>query len=59
MKNPVDDSDIVLQKITADIPKIWITLIDKFCKKSFISRRKWIIDAMHEKLKRDGLLKEE
>lgn len=56
MKNPVEYSDIKLQKITIDAPKGWISVIDKFCKISFIPRRKWLLDAIHEKLERDKLL---
>jgi hypothetical protein len=56
MKNPVTGSDIELQKITADVPKGWIVVIDKFCKISFIARRKWLLDAIREKLERDKLL---
>jgi hypothetical protein len=56
MNNSVEDSNIQLQKITFNSPKEWVSIIDKFCKISFIPRRKWILDAVYEKLERDNLL---
>ena len=56
MKNSVNYSDIELKKITIDAPKTWVSVIDKFCKISFIARRKWLLDAIQEKLERDKLL---
>ena len=56
MSIETEEDDVPLSKISADVPTEWLAVVDKFCKKSFIPRRKWIIDAMHEKLKRDGLL---
>ena len=56
MNNIKNEDDVPLSKVSADVPKEWLAIVDKFCKKSFIPRRKWIIDAMYEKLERDGLL---
>lgn len=52
MKNTAD-----LKKVTIDTPKAWISTIDAFCVLSFIPRRKWLLDAIREKLERDELLK--
>jgi hypothetical protein len=51
MKNTAD-----LQKVTIDTPRTWISAIDAFCVISFIPRRKWLLDAIREKLERDKIL---
>lgn len=47
----------IKKRITIDMPEDILDEIDIICKESFISRRKWIIDASVEKLERENLLK--
>lgn len=56
VKTPISYSEIKLQRITIDTTKTWVSIIDKFCNISFISRRKWLLDTINKKLKRDKLL---
>jgi metal-responsive CopG/Arc/MetJ family transcriptional regulator len=44
-------------RVTVDLPKDLVTLVDKACKLSLSTRRKWFFDAMTLKLTQDGLLK--
>jgi hypothetical protein len=53
-----NDDDIPLSKVSIDVPTASLTIVDKFCKRSYIPRRKWMIDAMHEKIERDNLQKD-
>lgn len=46
---------INLKRISLDLPDNIIEQIDKICEESFITRRKWFIDAANEKLEKDKL----
>lgn len=46
-----------LKRISLDVPDHIVEQIDKICEESFITRRKWFIDAASEKLEKDKLNK--
>lgn len=48
---------INLKRISLDVPDYIIEQIDKFCEESFITRRKWFIDAASDKIEKDKLNK--
>jgi metal-responsive CopG/Arc/MetJ family transcriptional regulator len=39
------NSEITTKRVSLDIPSDILDQIDKICKESFISKRKWFIDA--------------
>ena len=44
------------KRVTVDLPKDLIDIVDKCCRESLATRRKWFYDALIEKLKKDGKL---
>ncbi len=46
-----------LKRISLDIPESILEQIDKICDETFITRRKWFIDAANEKLEKEQLNK--
>ena len=46
-----------LRRITLDLPRESLDLIDLHCKTTYLTRRKWFFDAMNAKLEQDELLK--
>ena len=48
---------INVKRISIDFPDHILNQIDKICDESFITRRKWFIDAANEKLEKDKLNK--
>lgn len=46
-----------VKRISLDFPDYMIERIDKICDESFITRRKWFIDAANEKLEKEKLNK--
>ena len=46
-----------VKRISLDIPNRIIDQVDLICDDTFITRRKWFIDAANEKLDRDKLNK--
>ena len=48
---------INVKRISIDFPDHILNQIDKICDESFITRRKWFIDAANEKLEKDNLNK--
>lgn len=48
------------KRVTIDLPRDLVDLVDKYCRASLATRRKWFYDAMIDKLKKDeGLNKKE
>jgi metal-responsive CopG/Arc/MetJ family transcriptional regulator len=41
------------KRVSLDLPCDLLEKIDKICKKSFMSKRKWFIDAAIDKLKKE------
>jgi hypothetical protein len=41
------------KRVTIDLPKNLVDLVDKHCRASLATRRKWFYDAMLDKLKKD------
>lgn len=52
-----NNSQNKIRRITIDLPKDSLDLIDNYCKETYLTRRKWFFDAMNIKLKQDGLQK--
>jgi hypothetical protein len=52
------DDKLLGKKVTIDLPKKYIDVIDNHCNKTLLTRRKWFFDAMMDKLHRDNLIKE-
>jgi len=46
-----------IRRITIDLPKDSLDIIDNYCKETYLTRRKWFFDAMNIKLRQDGLQK--
>jgi hypothetical protein len=46
-----------IRRITIDLPKDSLDLIENYCKETYLTRRKWFFDAMNVKLEHDGLQK--
>ena len=44
-----------VKRVSLDFPDYILERIDLICKESFITRRKWFIDAANEKLEKDKL----
>jgi hypothetical protein len=55
MNSKEDNSE--LRRITLDLPRESLDLIDLHCKTTYLTRRKWFFDAMNAKLEQDELLK--
>jgi metal-responsive CopG/Arc/MetJ family transcriptional regulator len=47
------NSEITTKRVSLDIPSDILDQIDKICKESFISKRKWFIDAAKDKLEKE------
>jgi hypothetical protein len=43
----------VSKRVTVDLPKKDVDIVDIYCRNSLTPRRKWFYDAMIEKLGRD------
>ena len=46
-----------VKRVSLDFPDYILDQIDKICEETFITRRKWFIDAANEKLEKDNLNK--
>jgi hypothetical protein len=46
-----------IKRLSLDFPEYIVNQIDNICRDTFITRRKWFIDAANEKLERDKLNK--
>ncbi len=46
-----------VKRVSLDFPENILEQIDNICKDTFITRRKWFIDAANEKLEKDKLEK--
>ena len=55
MASPNPDSN--LRRVTLDLPRESMDIIDVQCKEEFITRKKWFFDAMMDKLEKDKLNK--
>jgi metal-responsive CopG/Arc/MetJ family transcriptional regulator len=44
------------QRITVEVPKQWVDIIDSVCAKSFAPRRTWVMDAIYKKLVSEKLI---
>ena len=44
------------QRITVEVPKKWVDIIDSVCTKSFAPRRTWVMDAIYKKLVSEELI---
>lgn len=51
------DNKKALKRVSLDLPVYLLEQIDSICETSFITRRKWFIDAANEKLEKDKLNK--
>lgn len=51
------DNKKALKRVSLDFPVYLLEQIDSICETSFITRRKWFIDAANEKLEKDKLNK--
>ena len=51
------DNKKAVKRVSLDFPVYLLEQIDSICDASFITRRKWFIDAANEKLEKDKLNK--
>ena len=51
------DNKKSVKRVSLDFPVYLLEQIDSICDASFITRRKWFIDAANEKLEKDKLNK--
>jgi metal-responsive CopG/Arc/MetJ family transcriptional regulator len=51
------DNKKAVKRVSLDFPFYLLEQIDSICDASFITRRKWFIDAANEKLEKDKLNK--
>jgi len=46
-----------IRRVSLDFPESILDQIDNICRETFITRRKWFIDAANDKLQKDKLNK--
>ena len=46
-----------IKRVSLDFPESILDQIDNICRETFITRRKWFIDAANDKLQKDKLNK--
>ncbi len=46
-----------IKRVSLDFPESILNQIDSICRETFITRRKWFIDAANDKLQKDKLNK--
>ena len=59
MKNTRIEEEANMKKtkrVTVEVPRGWVDLIDNACNKSFAPRRTWVVNAIHKNLVSEGLL---
>ena len=49
--------ELPIKRVSLDFPEKILEQIDIICRDTFITRRKWFIDAANDKLEKDNLNK--
>jgi hypothetical protein len=57
--NEKKNSEKRTKRITVEVPKVWVDMIDDVCNKSFAPRRTWVTNAIYKNLVSEGLLPKE